>query len=68
LTYADAMLRYGSDKPDLRFGLEIVDLGDLVAQTEFTVFKEAVASGGKVRALNAKGRCGGSFRARASMN
>ncbi len=53
--YADVMLRYGSDKPDLRYGLEIVDLGDLAVQTEFQVFRGAVASGGKVRALNAKG-------------
>jgi aspartyl-tRNA synthetase len=49
------MLRYGSDKPDLRFGLEIVECSDLAAQTEFQVFKTAVASGGKVRAINAKG-------------
>jgi aspartyl-tRNA synthetase len=55
LKYADVMLRYGSDKPDLRYGLEIVDLGDLAAQTEFQVFKAALESGGKVRALNAKG-------------
>ena len=39
LKYADAMLRYGSDKPDLRYGLEIVDVGDLAAQTEFKVFQ-----------------------------
>jgi aspartyl-tRNA synthetase len=55
LQYAEAMARYGSDKPDLRFGLEIVDIGDLAAQTEFTVFKEALASGGKVRGINARG-------------
>jgi aspartyl-tRNA synthetase len=55
LKYADAMLRYGSDKPDLRYGMEIVDLGDLAGQTEFKVFKDALAAGGKVRALNAKG-------------
>ncbi len=55
LKYADAMLRYGSDKPDLRFGLEIVDIGDLVPRTEFEVFKGALAAGGKVRGLNAKG-------------
>lgn len=55
LKYAEAMLRYGSDKPDLRYGLEIVDIGELVPQTEFTVFKNALASGGKVRAINAKG-------------
>jgi aspartyl-tRNA synthetase len=55
LKYADAMLRYGSDKPDLRYGLEIVDVGDLAAQTEFKVFRGALEAGGKVRALNAKG-------------
>jgi aspartyl-tRNA synthetase len=55
LKYADAMLRYGSDKPDLRYGMEIADLGDLAAQTEFQVFKSVVESGGKVRGLNAKG-------------
>ena len=55
LTYADAMLRYGSDKPDLRYGMEIVDLGDLVPRTEFKVFQDVIAAGGKVRALNAKG-------------
>ena len=55
LRYADAMLRYGSDKPDLRYGMEIVELSDLAPQTEFTVFQNAVGSGGKVRALNAKG-------------
>ncbi|HYV34898.1 MAG TPA: aspartate--tRNA ligase [Gemmataceae bacterium] len=55
IKYSEAMLRYGSDKPDLRYGLEIVDVSDLAAQTEFQVFKSVVESGGKVRALNAKG-------------
>src|SRR5262249_11840499 len=55
LRYADVMLRYGTDKPDLRFGLEIVELSDLAPQTEFSVFREAVARGGLVRGLNAKG-------------
>jgi aspartyl-tRNA synthetase len=55
LQYADAMLKYGSDKPDLRFGLEIVDLTDLASQTTFSVFQSAESSGGKVRAINAKG-------------
>jgi aspartyl-tRNA synthetase len=55
LKYAEAMLRFGSDKPDLRFGLEIVDIGDLVPQTEFQVFRGTIEAGGKVRALNAKG-------------
>jgi aspartyl-tRNA synthetase len=55
LSYADAMLRYGSDKPDLRYGLEISDLGDLAGQSDFKVFREVLASGGAVRSLNAKG-------------
>jgi aspartyl-tRNA synthetase len=49
------MLRYGSDKPDLRFGMEIVELSDLAAQTEFKVFKGTLEKGGKVRGLCAKG-------------
>src|SRR5207245_8786231 len=54
LKYADAMLRYGSDKPDLRYGLEISDVSDLAAQTEFKVFQTVLAEGGKVRGLNIK--------------
>jgi aspartyl-tRNA synthetase len=55
LSYADAMLRYGSDKPDLRYGLEITDLSDLAGQAEVPFFRAALDSGGKVRALNVKG-------------
>jgi aspartyl-tRNA synthetase len=55
LNYADVMLKYGSDKPDLRFGLEIVDVGDIAATSEFAVFRECLESGGKVRAINVKG-------------
>ena len=55
LKYTDAMLRYGSDKPDLRYGLEIVELSDLATQTTFKVFQSAVEAGGKVRGINAKG-------------
>lgn len=55
IKYADAMLRYGSDKPDLRYGMEIVELSDWAASTQFKVFQDAVAKGGKVRALCAKG-------------
>ncbi len=55
LKYDDVMLKYGSDKPDLRYGLEIVDVGDIAAQTEFTAFKGTLEAGGKVRALNASG-------------
>ena len=55
LTYDDAMLRFGSDKPDLRHGLEIVELSGLFAAGEFKVFREAVAGGGVVRAIRAPG-------------
>jgi len=55
LAYADVMLKYGSDKPDLRYGLEIVDIGDIAAETEFSVFRDTLANGGRVRALNASG-------------
>jgi aspartyl-tRNA synthetase len=54
LSYAEAMLRYGSDKPDLRFGMEIADISDIATASEFGVFKNAVAAGGVVRGLNAK--------------
>jgi aspartyl-tRNA synthetase len=54
-TYAEAMTRYGSDKPDLRFGMELVDLSDLVAGSGFSVFADAVAAGGQVKALCAPG-------------
>jgi aspartyl-tRNA synthetase len=56
LTYDLAMLRYGSDKPDVRFGLELADLGGELAGTEFKVFAGVLASGGVVRALNAGAR------------
>ncbi len=49
LTYAEALARYGSDKPDLRFGLEIVDLSQLLGESGFRGFKETVAAGGVVR-------------------
>jgi aspartyl-tRNA synthetase len=55
LTYDDVMLRFGSDKPDLRFGLEIVELSDWAANTDFQVFKTTIANGGKVRAINSPG-------------
>ncbi len=53
LTYADAIDRYGTDKPDTRFGMEIVDLGDVFAATEFKAFAGALESGGVVRGINA---------------
>ena len=55
LTYREAMERYGSDKPDTRFGMEITDLSDLVKDCGFGVFSGAVAGGGSVRAIVAKG-------------
>jgi aspartyl-tRNA synthetase len=60
LTYADAMLRYGSDKPDLRYGMEIVEVSDLFAGPEsvYELFRSAVAEGKVVRAINAKGAAG----------
>ncbi len=58
LTYAEAMDRYGSDKPDTRFGVELKDLGDVFAQTSFKVFRGALDNGGVVKAINAKGFAG----------
>lgn len=57
IDYQEAMLKYGSDKPELRFGMEIVDISSIVANAGFKVFKQAISSGGVVRALNARG-CG----------
>jgi len=58
LTWHEAMARYGSDKPDLRFGLELVDVSDLVAGCEFKVFSGAIAAGGVVKAVRAPGCAG----------
>ena len=55
MSYDEAMERFGHDAPDLRFGMELVDISDLAKGAEFRVFREAVASGGRVRGLNAKG-------------
>ena len=55
MTYHEAMERYGSDKPDTRFGMEIIDISDAVASSEFVVFKSALEVGGSVRAIVAKG-------------
>ncbi len=49
------MEKYGSDKPDLRFGLELIDIGDVGAASDFGVFKNVVEGGGRVRGINAKG-------------
>jgi aspartyl-tRNA synthetase len=58
LTYDEAMNRYGSDKPDTRFGVELVDLSDVFAQSQFKVFAGALNAGGVVKAINAKGFAG----------
>ena len=57
LTYTEAMERYGSDKPDLRYGLEIADLTDIAVKTEFSIFRKAIDNGGKVKGVTAPG-CG----------
>ena len=54
MTYEEGMLRYGSDKPDLRYGMEIVELSDWAPSSGFTVFQKAIEGGGVVRAINAK--------------
>ncbi|MFZ4768114.1 MAG: aspartate--tRNA ligase [Roseimicrobium sp.] len=58
MTYQEAMDRYGVDKPDTRFGSEIVDLGDVFAKTTFKIFRGVLDGGGVVRAINAKGFAG----------
>lgn len=55
MTYLDAMNRFGSDKPDCRFGVELVDLTDLFHATTFKVFRSVVDGGGVIKAINAKG-------------
>jgi aspartyl-tRNA synthetase len=54
LTYQEAMNRFGSDKPDMRFATELVDLSDLFRETQFKVFRSALDQGGVVKAINAK--------------
>lgn len=58
LTYTDAMNRFGSDKPDTRFGMEIVDISDIVKNCGFGVFTSAIEAGGSVRAITAKNAAG----------
>lgn len=55
LTYQEAIDRFGLDKPDMRFGMELIDYTDVVADCSFSVFARAVASGGQVKGLNIKG-------------
>ncbi len=58
LTYAESMAKYGNDKPDLRFGMPLVDIGDLVKDSEFKVFSGAIAAGGQVKGLSLPGCAG----------
>ena len=58
MTWQEAMDRFGSDKPDLRFGMELKDVSSVVANSEFAVFKNALAVGGSVRGINATGQAG----------
>ena len=55
LSYTEAMNRYGSDKPDTRFGMEIQDITEMVKDIDFVVFSSAIEGGGSVRAINVKG-------------
>ncbi len=55
LSYAEAMERYGTDKPDLRFGMEIRDLSDIVAESDFAIFSSVIANGGRVKGICAPG-------------
>jgi aspartyl-tRNA synthetase len=54
MTYDEAMERFGHDAPDLRFGMELIDVSDLAGEAGFRVFRDAVAAGGRVRGINAK--------------
>ena len=56
MSYDEAMSRYGSDKPDTRFGLELIDLQEFAASTNFNVFTQALKNGGQVKGLNLKGK------------
>ncbi len=58
ITYQEAMDRYGSDKPDTRYGLEITDMADVFAESGFKIFRSTLENGGVVRAINAKGFAG----------
>ena len=58
MTWQEAMDRFGSDKPDIRFGMELNDVTDVVRDCEFVVFKNAIENGGTVRGINAKGQGG----------
>ena len=55
LTYKEAMERYGTDKPDIRFGLELKDISDIAAETDFAIFRAAINEGGKVKGISIPG-------------
>jgi len=57
MTYAEAMARYGTDKPDTRFEMELMDISDIASKVEFRVFSDTVSKGGQVKGINAHG-CG----------
>ncbi len=57
-SYREVLEKYGTDKPDLRFGMELVDISDIAGECEFGVFRNVVDAGGRVRGLNAKGAVG----------
>ncbi len=56
MTWQEAMDRFGSDKPDMRFGMELTNVTDVVKDCEFVYFKNAIENGGTVRGINAKGQ------------
>ncbi len=58
LKYQDAMAKYGSDKPDLRFGMELVDFSDLLRESSFRVFSSVLAAGGQVKGIRVPGAAG----------
>lgn len=58
MSYAEALARYGTDKPDLRYGMELVEVGDLLLQTSFQVFRNALERGGQIKGIRVPG-CGG---------
>lgn len=58
LTYDESMARYGTDKPDLRFGMELTDLSDLLAESGIEIFRQAVAEGGQVKGIRVPGCAG----------
>mgnify|MGYP000264274611 FL=1 len=66
MTWQEAMDRFGSDKPDIRFGMELTDVSEVVKDCEFVVFKNALENGGSVRGINAKGQ--GQCHVRKSIN